>query len=344
MVLLGKSLNCPFYNAILVFMKTIFITIPSYEDPDLIKTIDAALANASYPKSLHFAIALQYKNVPMPQIEKYYRRPNMRFTYYDVDTRPGVCQVRHDLLDLYDGQDYLLMLDSHMTFMPNWDEILIREYENIRQQESNSSVIITHTTGDTPEVSCQCFYSDDICEQPHRLMVFKVQEARKSLLQFEPVTHMQKILNRTVSMVATNTNKNYELVRPAAAGFFFSSGQWVSEVGIVDGVNIIGEEALMAFRSYLAGWDIYTLKNIDIIGHDAKSYNITVYGEEMPTNKLYSRHGDDQKISSEINRAFLFNSGRFSVSSAKRTPEEFWYEIGLAEEFIRAARAFRDYQ
>ena len=312
-------------------MKTIFITIPSYEDPDLVKTIDAAIENASYPKNLHFAIALQYKVTPMPPVEKYYKRSNMKFTNYDVDTRPGVCQVRHDLLKLYDGEDYLLMIDSHMTFMPNWDELLIREYEIIRQQESNRSVILTQSSGEVPVISCICFNNDDICENGHKTMIFKTEQMKQSLNPgYYPPRHIQDILERDCIQVATNTNKNYERVLPLAAGCFFSSAEWISEVGIVDGVNISGEEVFMAFRSYLAGWDAYTLKNIEIIGHDARNYNVTVFGEELP-RKLYSRYGDEYHISSQINHTFLFNSGRFAIENPKRTPEDFWSELGMLE-------------
>jgi hypothetical protein len=312
--------------------KTIFITIPSYEDPDLIKTIDAAISNASYPKNLHFAVALQYKNTPKPSIDKYYKRPNTKFTSYDVDTRPGVCQVRHDLLKLYNGEDYLLMLDSHMTFIKNWDEIMIREYETIRQQESKSSVIISLTTGPDAEVTCSCFYTDEICSEAHKITKFKTDKMKNNFSSEYPLRHIQHIFVRDVELIATHTDKNYERIIPLSAGTFFSSGDWISEVGIVDGVHISGEEPFMSFRSYIAGWDAYTIKNIDIVGHDAKNYNITVWGAEIP-NKMYTRVHDDHKTSLEINEAFLFNSGRFAITNPKRTPEDFWSEIGMAEEF-----------
>ena len=40
--------------------RTIFLHLPAYRDPELIPTIEDALANAEYPERIHFGIFRQY--------------------------------------------------------------------------------------------------------------------------------------------------------------------------------------------------------------------------------------------------------------------------------------------
>lgn len=313
-------------------MKTIFITIPSYEDPQLMETIDSAISKASYPKNIFFGVGLQYKKVKAPDMGKYFRNPNVRYTYYNVDTRPGVNQVRHDLLKFYNGQDYYLMIDAHTPFMDNWDELLIKEHEAICSDTGGNKVIISQLVN-SADFICTCYGSLGTCKQKHKVDRYSKENLNVFPRNYGPA--LSRVSRYTV-MEDPKDNKPYHLSGAAAAGFFFAPGSWVEEVGILDGIESAAEELLLSYTSYIMGWDIYGLKSINPVGHDNRQYNLLMYGDEYATNKSYTRVSDSPETSMDIERLLVLNTGRFSKNNAVRSPEDFWKMSGLLEEFYIA--------
>lgn len=311
-------------------MKTIFITIPSYEDPQLIETIDSAISKASYPKNIFFAVALQYKKVKAPDMGKYFRNPNIKYTYYNVDTRPGVNQVRHDLQKFYNGQDYYLMIDSHSLFMDNWDEILIKEHEKVCKDLGHDKVILSQLVNNAM-VLCNCYDTGDVCSEPHAINYYGYLPEDPHRKDEKPL--MLPYLERKVyEGLVSSDNKNYMLSRAAAAGFFFAPGFWVGDVGVTDGIQATLEEILLSYTSYIKGWDICGLKSIHPVGHDNTKYNLLLYGKEDVIEKSYTRILDSSATVAQVNELLVFNSGKFSIDSPQRSPEDFWKEFGLSNE------------
>lgn len=313
-------------------MKTIFITIPAYEDPELIDTIESALSNAANPKNIFIGIALQYKKCPMPDMGRYFRNKNIKTVYYDVDKRPGVNQVRHNLLDLYSGQDYYLMIDSHSTFMPYWDQILINEYEKIREESGKEKVIISQLIRSDPGILCDCYNTNVVCEEEHETNYYV-----NTGIRLSGSTNGSYGVHNPIRLwerASVPTDRNYQPSAPAAAGFFFADAKWISDVGIVDGVEALSEEFLLSFRSYISGWDIYRLKNINPVAHNNVRYNMFLYGDVEVRDKTYTRLLDPYETLQKIEELAIFNSGPFSVKNAERSPEQFWENAGLWAEFV----------
>lgn len=112
-------------------LDTIFIKIPSLDDEELIPTIKNAIYAAKHPERLHFGISLMYSE------DKYRDRLldalktiKVDFNYKLVTTTfkkelLGVGKQRKIVNDMYDGQDWVLQIDSHTWFAPHWDTKLI---------------------------------------------------------------------------------------------------------------------------------------------------------------------------------------------------------------------------
>ena len=49
----------------------------------------------------------------------------MRVVETDYKQSRGACWARHEAQKLYNGEDYVLQLDSHMRFVQGWDLICI---------------------------------------------------------------------------------------------------------------------------------------------------------------------------------------------------------------------------
>ena len=111
----------------------IFVQIASYRDPQLEPTIKDMLANAKKPKNITFGIARQFSEEDgFDKLEDY--RKDKRFRILDIpcEESKGVCWARNLTQQLYQGETYTLQIDSHMRFVKDWDDILIKMIKGLQ--------------------------------------------------------------------------------------------------------------------------------------------------------------------------------------------------------------------
>lgn len=102
---------------------TIVIEVPAYKDPETVPTILSAMAGAANPNRLRFSVCLQDddegKRAALSAL------PRVRVLYIPEDDAPGLCAARRECHLMYDGEDFVLHVDSHMRFAKYWDIVLI---------------------------------------------------------------------------------------------------------------------------------------------------------------------------------------------------------------------------
>lgn len=295
-------------------LKTIFITIPAYEDPLLIPTLESAISNARHPERIRFAIALQYKVRSIPDVSQY--TPNL--ISFDVDTRPSINLVRYELLKFYNDEDYFMMIDSHMTFMKDWDELIINDYARLQSLKQDKVIL----SKQIPGVHGNMPYS------PNEKTLWKFLDADRTAVGYisgNLVGRMEQDVETTEEFFLTNYSSSH---------FFFTQGRYVKEVGIINAASIRSEEQSMSIRAYLSGWDIYAMNFRNHVGHMDQEYRMAVFGEPYPTYRSkFTYKSDDKETISEIDKLFIDNTGRFSVSNPERSIEDFYKSIGLLDEW-----------
>lgn len=105
---------------------TILVEIPSYCDPELKNTIEAALRMAVNPERIHFSVCLQDDD---PDIFEYLQNlSNCSVEHFAQDDSPGICAARWHCQQLYDGEDFVFHIDSHMRFARYWDIAIIDQW------------------------------------------------------------------------------------------------------------------------------------------------------------------------------------------------------------------------
>jgi hypothetical protein len=290
-------------------MPSIFITIPSYEDELLEKTIESAINNARYPTELTFAIALQYKKHPIPNLSRFDSQCHV--VSYDVDTRPGVNLIRADLLEFYGGQDYFLMIDSHTNFAKNWDQDLIREIHEL----GDKAIISKQVTSKVGDVS---MHGNLMGEKTLWVLDTTLPGGVSGMVRGYPQPNKYK----------TRIEKTHY----ASFHFFFTYGAFVKEVGISKINNHYSEEPLLSYQAFLHGWDIYSIIPYNHIGHNDAEYNLSVYEKEsLDEVKTWGIQKDSEDVLRDLNLFFLNHSlGQFSIPEAKRTTKEFYEAIGIS--------------
>ncbi|MEY4331442.1 MAG: hypothetical protein RLZZ196_180 [Bacteroidota bacterium] len=315
------------------------MTIPAYEDADLLPTIERALANADVPGSIHFAIALQYKWVPTPDLSKYHDSPNFNFLSYDVDTRPGVNQVRHNLLKFYDNQDYFMMIDSHTKFMRGWDTALINDYKKL-QNLTHDRVALSRQIGSSPGNMCTCNNKDEFCIGHDAATKWNATFGSDYVNEVLSITG-----NPNQNINIENRGKEFVWTGYACCNFFFTNSDFVKEVGILDNLSFSCEESSLSLRAFFSGWDIYSQSLTAYTEHAPQQYNLALYGEEAPKHKMYAKWSDYAHGSNEERRnltdLFLFNSGVYETVNKIRTPKEFYIKAGLTEYYDKLQLAMQ---
>jgi glycosyltransferase involved in cell wall biosynthesis len=239
----------------------IFIHIAAYRDPELIPTIKSALSRAQYPKRLYFGICLQetdeaYKNFP------YKNNDNFRIIYIPYNESKGCCWARKLVDKLYNDEDYVLQIDSHMRFIPNWDTELIKY---LHKCPSEKAILSTYVAGYTPR-GLNDRGTFDLT--PFRI---KCDRFDNGLIVFSPI-QIQK---------HKRLNDQPQPTMFMAGGFIFTYGSWKKEIPYDSSIYFVGEEHTLALRSFTHGWDIY-YPPINILYH-------------LYTRKGASRHWDDHK-------------------------------------------------
>lgn len=129
--------------------KTIFVSIASVDDQELVYCVDSIFKNASDPENIFVGIAFtgkyrkrikelkkisnKYKNVT------YTVQKQKRNNIYTLGTGVG----RSRAYDLYKGQDYFLQVDSHSYFFKSWDKKMKDFFQEASKDLGTDKIVLT---------------------------------------------------------------------------------------------------------------------------------------------------------------------------------------------------------
>lgn len=215
---------------------TIFVQIASYRDLECQWTVKDLFKKAEFPERVFVGICWQYKHEEDKacfQIDS----PNPRNTatiMFSAERSRGVCWARHQAQTLYDNEDYVLMIDSHMRFVKNWDTVLIKELEKC---SSSKALLSSYPADYTPP--------DNLAKNP-----------KPSFMHAQPFD-----VDNNLRFRGEILNKSPE--KPLhgaflAAGFIFTRGLFIKEIPYDPYIYFSNEEATLAVRAYTHGWNIYS--------------------------------------------------------------------------------------
>lgn len=244
----------------------IFISLASYRDKMLKKTIEDAYKNAVFKDSLVFGVfdqspidqALDYKDLSYKQ--------NIRYIRIDPEFSQGCCWARHVTQTMYNNEDYYFQIDSHSIFDTAWDQNLISKFEYLRTYHSKP-VITGFPHGFQVDSNLNVTERNPI--EPNKLTVISLNLADKNVLTLE--NHTLTLLSRTFDGVLPC--HGYLI----SGGNIFTLGQVVEEVPYDPFMYFQGEEQSIALRLFTQGYNIF---------HTA----------DMPVYHLYSSASQDTRL------------------------------------------------
>jgi hypothetical protein len=221
---------------------TIFISIASYRDPELERTIHSALDNAANPQDLYFGVMLQEFEKFAPDLSWV---PNLTLKTVHPKMARGAGYARAQIIPMYSGQDYFLQIDSHTIFEKNWDQLCIDQYKKAQDLSKNNKIILSY------------FPPPFYVESNKQISIIK-----NSKTQLPYATKQKPMLTKRGEWTAERvklSNKNLpEESTTILAGFVFASGELIQEVPYDPEISFFGEELCFAIRAWTRGWDIYS--------------------------------------------------------------------------------------
>ena len=221
---------------------TIFVSIASYLDPMLLFTLNDALAKAARPELLRIGVIDQHVEDQRAAIAALPHARQVRYVHLHPQDTLGVCWARSIGFSLYDGEDFVLQVDSHTLFEPGWDEQLRALHRQLLARSKK------------PIVSTYPYRFDMVDGQPQY-----TPSAGHTALVLRP--HPEKGLapdDAVLRFMARHLFTREPVMGcHVSAGFLFAAGVFIEELPYDPWLYFHGEEQSLAVRAFTRGWDIF---------------------------------------------------------------------------------------
>jgi len=292
--------------------KTIFVSIAAYRDSECQHTIKNLFEMATIKSRVFIGVVWQGDRngddsncfIDYPCLN--HEVNNSDFSYSKQirtlelhwSQAKGPCFARHLAQALFQNEDYILQIDSHMRFRPNWDSYLINLLEQLKADNSAlKPVITTYPLGYTLPNN----YPDDI---------------RPTLLV---PTHFDDngMLRQSGRAINLNSSQIHSKLGTCAipcplwaAGFNFSEKSAYEDVPYDPNLNFLffGEEISMAARLFTHGYDFYAPT-------EAVVYHLWNRGHRVPFTEIKNENKEILKAkATEKVLNLLLNSSNHNSS------------------------------
>jgi hypothetical protein len=221
----------------------IFVSIASYCDDLLLFTIKDCILKAKNKENINFAIVDQNQDSKKNEIQQLSFSKQIKYLFIDKLETFGVSWARNIAFSMWDGEEFLLQIDSHMLFEQDWDINLIEQYQNL-EQHTKKIIISTYPYN----------FSFDKNNNP----VYKIPSREYALiLRPHPDCSLEKD-NAVLRFRAEHIKSSKPVIGcHIAAGIIFTSSNFIDEIPYDPYLYFHGEEQSLSIRAYTRGWDIF---------------------------------------------------------------------------------------
>ena len=123
---------------------SIFVSIPTLKDPDILNTITSAFNNADDPSSVFMGVAAFVdKEFYDGILQRTSNIDNLVIDRYDFEINTGTGIGRTYAKLRYDNQDNFLQVDSHTHFEKGWDTMLKELWDGALEETGNSKTVVS---------------------------------------------------------------------------------------------------------------------------------------------------------------------------------------------------------
>lgn len=220
----------------------IFISIASYVDVLLERTITQAIAKADHPENLVFGVVDQSSLHEHSRLITSIPGANIRYVNARPEDSRGACWARAIAMGLYENEDWFLQLDSHMDFEQGWDTYLLT-YARILEFKEVPAVISFYPPAFEwdGKTSVLQRYSDGTL---HNGLV--------------DGTHFRDDTPKLQFIAHYKAGNEIMQGFHVGGGLIFAPGSFADKFPADPRLYFIGEEQSLSVRLYTHGWNIYS--------------------------------------------------------------------------------------
>lgn len=289
----------------------ILVSIVNYCDPEFYDTVKSLWDNASNKNNLFFSLVSEdntifdFNFIPRNQI---------RYLHYDLsEYRGGLGWARNLAIDIDIEYDYFIQFDSHTYASQGWDNLAIKRYNNIND---NNKFIIAYAPA-----------------------AYEILD--NGLIDFNVDNIISKHACYYQDLIPGFTFPGYKVLGLdevcvsywATCCYLFAPKKWVKEVGIKKDESFNTEEISLSLRTFAAGWKIYSIGTRDVFHHEShKQANGTITRQVLRPWADERKDSYWQHVEKSTNRLSLLLSGLLDINKEKVT--EFFKITGIPNKYL----------
>jgi len=311
----------------------IFVSIPSYRDPETNRTISSLFETARYPERVYVGVVWQIdtssENVDAAcfryDLPKPWSTTNVRELKLDYRQATGPCLARALAQNLHRDEEYILQIDSHMRFRANWDVYLLAQLAKC----PNKSILTAYPPAYVLDADGEAEFVNN--------------ETRGTILA--PWKFSDGMLRQKGRLLSSSGTSQPELEDGIndnvpcplyAAGFNFSSSSVIKDCPYDATLHhlFFGEEMSMAVRLFTHGYDFFAPPQCVCYHKWTRDHRPTIQGDTRSTEDETSKDKRDDSMAQQQRRRSLdvvFNQLRGNSHSlgSIRTASEFASRVGV---------------
>lgn len=123
--------------------KSIFISIVSYNDENILRTINSIILNSKRPENVFIGLAIVDSQESCIKTLLEISEKNRNLNIYIVNERTTYGHLKHKSDSFYNKEDYYMSVSSCSEFDPYWDDILIKQYGSFETMIDPQLLLIT---------------------------------------------------------------------------------------------------------------------------------------------------------------------------------------------------------
>jgi len=281
----------------------IFVNIASYRDPLLSYTIESIVKNAKYPENITLGICWQRGDEEVDKLPSF--GVNMKVIKVPAKESKGACWARSLAFELRTDEKFFWLIDSHMSVIKNWDEILIDQF----YQTNDSKALLSCAASQWNPPDGNNEWAGDSSKRA----VPRATEFYGSLL---------------LQMFDVRDNiEQPELNSFLTACNLFGPSKWIRDVPYDPDMFFLGEEITLAVRSFTHGYNHYaTRQNMAYHKHD-RAYR-KVYSDDNYREMGHLQNISIKRVESLLMQTNEIPMGIYGIGS-ERTIEQYEKYAGI---------------
>jgi hypothetical protein len=294
-------------------MKTIFVSVASLYDEELVRTIADAFDKAAEPSRVFVGVAIADSKTRLyKQAKKLSKKhSNLTVSFAKITKTNqrsiyGVGRGRLRAASLYSNQDYFLQIDSHTMFLEGWDTTLIDLLNEAKTEIGSDKVILTTYAGKyyLDKEGNRVIAEDDNIPGTTKKLGFLYNTFWDRQARYDVVPSWVVINSEN----ARSSSRKFIPSFKFSANFAFGDSSFAKNLGITEKEIFFEEELIQTMRLMSAGYSL-VYPNIDnsVIKH------------------LYGDYG--------TNDSFIYDYKRHNMATA-------FYNISFGEEKDEAIKNY----